>query len=101
MAFMLRLNGVPAQLFPYEMDDDIWFCRAVCMLVWLLYWLYEGLEKFTDALNDVPGLAFESIEWLHCIEKFFVWKKSGCPFSPVWSFWYAMLKVPLYLYLLL
>ena len=48
-----RLN-LPFQFFEYEMDDDAWFCRASVMDV-ELYLLLEGLEKFTDALNVVPG----------------------------------------------
>ena len=76
------------------MEDDIWFCRACCTFV-ALYLLFEGLEKFTDAENVVPGLAFESCEWFHLTAKFFVWKKSELPFSPVWSFEYVSEKLPL------
>ena len=48
-----RLN-FPFQFFEYEMEDEIWFWRASdteCEL----YRLLEGLEKLTDAENDVPG----------------------------------------------
>ena len=50
---MERLN-LPFQLCEYEMDDDIWFCRA-SFTERELYLLLEGLEKLTDAVNDVPG----------------------------------------------
>ena len=62
-AFMERLN-FPFQFFVYEMDDDAWFCRASETDV-ELYLLFDGLEKFTDALNVVPGCALESWEWDH------------------------------------
>ena len=76
------------------MDDDIWFWSASFILV-ELYLLFDGLEKFTEALKLVPGLAFESWEWVHLTEKFRVWKKSALPFSPVWSFEYVSEKLPL------
>ena len=78
------------------MDDDIWFCRASCTEV-ELYLLFDGLEKFTDAVKLVPGLAFASCEWLQRIPKFRVWKKSGLPFSPAWSFENVSEKLPLHL----
>jgi hypothetical protein len=59
--------------------------------------LFEGLEKFTDALKEVPGLAFASCEWLHLTPKFRVWKKSELPFSPVWSLENEMETLPLHL----
>ena len=78
-----RLN-FPFQFFEYEMEEDIWFWRASVTLV-ELYLLFEGLEKLTEALKVVPGLAFESCEWLQRTAKFLVWKKSVLPRSPVWS----------------
>ena len=75
----------PFQFFEYEIEDDIWFCSASCTDV-ELYRLFEGLEKFTDAVKLVPGLALGSCEWLHLIPKFRVWKKSELPLSPTWSF---------------
>jgi len=84
----------PFQFFEYEIEDDIWFCRASVTDV-ELYLLFEGLEKFTEALNVVPGRALESCEWLHLTPKFLVWKKSELPFSPVWSFEYVMERFPL------
>ena len=49
----------PFQFFEYEIDDDIWFCRASCTEV-ELYLLLDGLEKLTDAVKLVPGRAFAS-----------------------------------------
>ena len=86
----------PFQFFEYEMDELIWFCRASCTDV-ELYLLLDGLEKLTDALNYVPGLALASCEWLHLIPKLRVWKKSELPFSPVWSFENEKEKLPLHL----
>jgi hypothetical protein len=55
---MERFN-FPFQFFEYEMEDEIWFCNASCMEV-ELYLLLDGLEKFTDAVKLVPGLALGS-----------------------------------------
>ena len=62
-----------------------------------MYLLFEGLEKFTEALNVVPGCALESCECDHLRPKFLVWKKSVLPRSPVWSFEMFMAKLPLHL----
>ncbi|EJX01438.1 hypothetical protein EVA_10456 [gut metagenome] len=86
----------PFQFFEYEMDDEIWFCRA-SSTDGELYLLFDGLEKFTDALNVVPGLALGSCECVHLNAKFLVWKKSELPFSPVWSLEYVRAKLPLHL----
>ena len=59
-AFIDRFS-FPFQFLEYEMEDDIWFCRASCTEV-ELYLLLEGLEKFTDAVKLVPGRAFASCE---------------------------------------
>ena len=68
----------------HDIDEDVCVCNASFILL-ELYLLLDGLEKFTDALNDVPGRAFGSCVWDHFTEKFLVWKKSVLPFSPVWS----------------
>jgi hypothetical protein len=52
---------LPFQFLEYEMEDEIWFWRASVTDV-ELYRLFEGLEKFTDAVKLVPGLAFGSCE---------------------------------------
>jgi hypothetical protein len=83
-ALIERLS-FPFQFFEYEMDDEIWFWSA-SVTDDELYRLFDGLEKLTDAENEVPGLALESCEWLHLTPKFFVGKKSLLPRSPVWSF---------------
>ena len=57
-ALMLRL-ALPPKLCDQLMDDEIWFCRA-SLTERELYLLFEGLEKFTDALKLVPGWALES-----------------------------------------
>jgi hypothetical protein len=51
----------PFQFLEYEMDDEIWFWSASWTDV-ELYRLFEGLEKFTDAVKLVPGLALGSWE---------------------------------------
>ena len=48
-----------------------------------MYLELEGLEKFTDALKLVPGLALESWLWLYLTPKLEEVKNSGVPFSPV------------------
>ena len=50
---------MPFQLREYEIEEEIWFCRASFTLC-ELYLLFEGLEKFTEAEKEVPGLAFAS-----------------------------------------
>jgi len=45
----------------YEIEEDVWFCITSDTLLELNL-LLEGLEKFTEALKEVPGLALES--WL-------------------------------------
>jgi hypothetical protein len=52
---------VKAYDIEYDIEEDIWFCRASCTEV-ELYLLFEGLEKFTDAVKLVPGRAFASCE---------------------------------------
>ena len=76
------------------MDEEAWFWTAS----WTereLYLLLDGLEKLTDALNEVPGRALLSWEWFHFREKLRVWKKSLLPFSPVWSLEIDMPNPPL------
>jgi len=65
---MERLKGVPANVFAYDMLEDVWDCNASSM-DWLLNRLLVGLEKFTEALKDVPGRFFGSCVWLHRMEK--------------------------------
>ena len=74
----------PFQFLEYEIEDVIWFWSASVTEV-ELYLLFEGLEKFTDAEKLVPGRALASWECVQRTPKFFVWKKSELPFSPVWS----------------
>ena len=66
-AFRERV-ALPPKLLEKDMEDDAWFCRA-SFTERELYRLLLGLEKFTDALKEVPGCALESWEWLQRMPK--------------------------------
>ena len=69
-ALTVRL-ALPLKLRPHEIEEDTWFCRA-SLTEWELYLLLDGLEKFTDALNVVPGWDLGSWECDHLKPKFLV-----------------------------